>query len=110
MSSCFQLSYFEPTTVKEIILLLLFYIKEIVSTSMATLTEGCTSSIMLLERGLLASTPELLRESTSTSMVPVAMATGDKAIVARSLWGGDGGAVNEFSDDWPQSKNLGKRE
>ena len=56
-----------------------------VCTSIATLTEGCTSSIMLLERGLLASTAELLRESfRSVSMVPVAMAIGEAATVAGS--------------------------
>lgn len=78
-------------------------------TSIATLTVGCTSSIMLLERALLASTAELLRESLrSVSMVPVAMATGDAAIVASSRCGGDGGAVKEFSDDCPQSRNLRK--
>ena len=78
-----------------------------VLTSMATRTLGCTSSIMLLERGLLASIPELLRESfNSVSMVPVAMAIGDAAMVAGSLWGGEGGAVKEFSDDCPHSRNL----
>lgn len=52
---------------------------------MATLTEGCTSSITLLERGLFASTAELLRESfKSVSMVPVAIAMGDAAAVADS--------------------------
>ena len=56
-----------------------------VHTSMATLTEGCTSSITLLERGLLASTAELFRESfKSVSMVPVAIAMGDAAAVADS--------------------------
>ena len=79
-------------------------------TSIATLTEGCTSSITLLERALFASTAELLRESfKSVSMVPVAMATGEDAIVACSLCGGDGGAVKEFSDDCPHSKNLKTR-
>ena len=41
-------------------------------------------------------------------MVPVAMAIGDAAIVAGSRCGGDGGAVKEFSDDCPQSRNLKK--
>ena len=76
-------------------------------TSIATLTEGCTSSIILLERALFASIAELLRESfMSVSMVPVAMATGDAAIVACSLFGGEGGAVKEFSEDCPHNKNL----
>ena len=76
-------------------------------TSIATLTEGCTSSIILLERALFASIAELLRESfKSVSMVPVAMATGDAAIVACSLCGGEGGAVKEFSEDCPHNKNL----
>ena len=74
---------------------------------MATLTEGCTSSITLLERALLASTAELLRESfKSVSMVPVAMAMGDAAAVADSRCGEVGGAVKEFSDDCPHNKNL----
>lgn len=76
-------------------------------TSIATLTEGCTSSIILLDRALFASIAELLRESfKSVSMVPVAMATGDAAIVACSLCGGEGGAVKEFSEDCPHNKNL----
>lgn len=55
---------------------------------------------MLLERALFASIAELLRESfKSVSMVPVAMATGDAAIVASSRCGGEGGAVKEFSED-----------
>lgn len=76
-------------------------------TSIATLTEGCTSSIILLERARFASIAELLRESfKSVSMVPVAMATGDAAMVACSLCGGEGGAVKEFSEDCPHNKNL----
>ena len=76
-------------------------------TSIATLTEGCTSSIILLERALLASIAELLRESfKSVSMVPVAIATGDAAMVACSRCGGEGGAVKEFSEDCPHNKNL----
>lgn len=39
-------------------------------------------------------------------MVPVAMAIGEDAIVACSLCGGEGGAVKEFSEDCPHSKNL----
>ena len=82
-----------------------------VHTSIATLTEGCTSSIILLERALFASIAELLRESfKSVSMVPVAMATGDAAIVACSRCGGEGGAVKEFSEDCPHNKNLETRE
>lgn len=76
-------------------------------TSIATLTEGCTSSMTLLERALFASTAELFKLSfKSVSMVPVAMEIGEDAIVACSLYGGEGDAAKEFSEDCPHSKNL----
>ena len=39
-------------------------------------------------------------------MVPVAIATGELAMDAESRWGGEGGEVKEFSEDWPHRRNL----
>jgi hypothetical protein len=70
-------------------------------TSIATRTVGWTSSIILLDRGLLDSTDESFRSRSI-----VAIERGEEAMVAVSRCVGDDGIVNEFSVGWPQRRNL----